>query len=287
MKNYILTKIIRITLLYFTMWFYSKSLLCQSSNKHEFILQISTPVKHQGLYKYFNDEWLLNPSGIQPDPDRRRNFKYGLNIMYFLTINDKLKVGIKAGIGNRNINEYYRSYSEGINPFSGVHEVSELTQEIKYHQLNWHIEPMLNFYQQFKRMEFNFGIGPSYYRIGKGYQDYNEFSSYQEQSFWSLDVKIKTKIGGGHSFGINAYSSINYNITNSFSIGFQIDSYMHYIICKEKTSYTWTQDSNNYSNTTPGESNGLGEEKNDFQQFSIADLVPCLSLIYKPKNKYR
>lgn len=281
MKNYSSTKSIYLILFLITIWFYSNSLFSQSNNKHAFILQVSTPVKHQGLYKYFNDEWLLNPTGVQLDPDQRRNFKYGLNLTYFFTINDKFKVGIKGGIGDRRIYEYYRSYNEGINPWSGANEISEFKQEIKYHQLNWHIEPVVNFNQQFKSLEFNFGVGPSYYRIGKGNQDYNEFSSYQEQSSWSLDVKYKTKIGGGHCFGINAYSSINYSFTNNFSLGFQVDSYLHYIICKEKTTFTWTQNSNNYPNTTPGETNGSGEEANDFQQFSFADLVPSINLIFK------
>lgn len=281
MMNYRSTKSNKIVLLISIISIYSNSLFSQANDKHEFALQFSAPIKHQGLYKYFNDEWLLNPTGSQPDPDKRRNFKYGLNLYYFYVINNKLKIGIKGGIGDRIINEYYRSYSEGVNLFSGIYEVSEFTQEINYHQLNWHIEPVVTFYQVIKNFEFNIGVGPSYNRIGIGNQNYHEFSSYQEQSSWSLDVKYKTKIGGGHCFGINAYSSINYRFKNNFSVGFQIDSYLHYIICKKNTAYKWTQISNNYPNTTPGESNGSGEETNDFQQFSFADLVPSINLIYK------
>ncbi len=253
----------------------------QKSFKHEFGFQISTPIKHQGSYKYFNDDWLINPTGNQPDPDKRRNFKYGLNLFYFYPINGNIKIGIKGGIGKRFIHEYYKFYQEGVNPWSGVYEVSEYTQEIKYNQLNWHIEPVISFYERFRNFEFIVGIGPSYKRIGIGKQDYDEFTSYQEQSSWSLDVKNKTKIGGGNCFGINAFSSINYCFKNKFSIGFQVDSYMHYIICKEKTTFTWTKNSNNYPNAPCGETKGSGEKENDFQQFSFADLVPGFNLIYK------
>jgi hypothetical protein len=245
--------------------------------KHSIALQFTTPIQHQGLYKFMNDDWRLDPLVTgEPDPDTRRNYKPGVNLMYLYRIRPNIRIGFRGGLGYRYTHETYYLHREDNNILSGLPQTYHVETDFLYKQYHGYVNPLIVFSEQIKRLELNLGTGLSYARFGRGDQYYDHYSYYyaenanQPPSYSRTEQTYDTDIGGGHGFGVNMFLGIDFALNPTFALGAQFDGYLHYLLFNETTTEESEYQTEHFHVIEKT------EEPIDFRQVSASDIQPSI-----------
>ena len=241
-------------------------------------LGVSPPIKVDGMGKFFNEDWILDHSqdpGISPYD--RKYFKINNLITFDYVIKQKLFLRLSGGVTIRKITEKMQSDTTFVNPPLAPMDIV-FKQHLNYTQLNWNVSFGAGYRITGEKFSPYFGCELLFMRYGKGKQkgDYYYYAydhSNPPPGITNENTYTMT-IPDGYGSGLGVFAGIDYSLSKSFLLSFEVSEYYMGVFFNGKTA------THTIGSDAGVEYDTWGYQKDTFRQFSFSNFVPSIKIKY-------